>query len=913
MTFARTKIQPPRLRNGALVERRGLEARLGEALLSHRLVLVCAAAGYGKTAALARQIERLPTGTAHAWIALDEGDDLHRLLGCLAAALEPYDPPWRVAPEALIAQATSTDARQRQTAAAELLNTLDACEVPHGVIVLDDLHRVDDEAVFGFLDLLIRRLGPRWTMAVASRSQPPLTLARLRAAGELVHIGQAELQMDRDEVRALAATTGLDAGEADALHQRTQGWAAGLRLALSAMHERGSVLRRATLDRHAFEFIATEVLDGLPPPLRDFLLQTSVLPELTAARTAAVTGLPLAEAAAMLDDIERRGLFVSVLDAEAPTEDDAPFTLKLHDLFRDALDHRLHRERPQDVAALLERAAATEPDATRRIGLLLRAGRHAEAAQVLLAIGPGELAEGAVASMARLVAQFPAEWAIGSPELQRMRGLVAWARWDFAEMLDAMRQAESAYEARGDVPGQQATQAYQALALNAFGRMHEAGQRLSVLRREALAPDVRIAVLVACSWHALEVGALHRVGPVLDELMDLLQRDSRMASWYHCMPLPRFNGLRGTAVPLQRYADGAQRVAGDTPTPLRASAMVQHGWRRLWQGRLDEAEDAWRRGVADAAWVGNPVNVRQHLQALAAVLHAVRGRRAEALAIARTRIEEIAAHRNAWSHAQLLFQVARVAVLCDDLALLSSCLRRLPDAPQHVPLRGHAARLQGRLDDAIAHWQQALQQEERIDLVGQAAETRLHLAQALAAGGHPVQAAAVLAPVFARVDEEGEPGGVLLAGGPVAALAAVDWQHMLPAARQAALRTWARLLQAAAPGPEPPPQIVLPTAPTVPARAHPPVEEDGEDDGDPEAASVSAHPRLARLSLSPREREVLARIANGDSNKLIARAFDLSPHTVKRHVANLLDKLGVDSRGQAAAWYRGEPRDPRAD
>ncbi|MBQ1762098.1 MAG: response regulator transcription factor [Aquincola sp.] len=57
-------------------------------------------------------------------------------------------------------------------------------------------------------------------------------------------------------------------------------------------------------------------------------------------------------------------------------------------------------------------------------------------------------------------------------------------------------------------------------------------------------------------------------------------------------------------------------------------------------------------------------------------------------------------------------------------------------------------------------------------------------------------------------------------------------------------------------------------------------------------------------NLSPREREVLERIAHGDSNKLIARAFDLSPHTVKRHVANLLDKLGVDSRGQAAAWYR---------
>ena len=68
-------------------------------------------------------------------------------------------------------------------------------------------------------------------------------------------------------------------------------------------------------------------------------------------------------------------------------------------------------------------------------------------------------------------------------------------------------------------------------------------------------------------------------------------------------------------------------------------------------------------------------------------------------------------------------------------------------------------------------------------------------------------------------------------------------------------------------------------------------------------AALKARPD-GQQALSEREHEVLARVAAGDSNKLIARAFDLSPHTVKRHVANILDKLGVQSRGQAAAWYR---------
>jgi len=70
------------------------------------------------------------------------------------------------------------------------------------------------------------------------------------------------------------------------------------------------------------------------------------------------------------------------------------------------------------------------------------------------------------------------------------------------------------------------------------------------------------------------------------------------------------------------------------------------------------------------------------------------------------------------------------------------------------------------------------------------------------------------------------------------------------------------------------------------------------------ASAGQATAGSADSPLSAREREVLARIAAGDSNKLIARAFDLSPHTVKRHVANILDKLGVSSRSQAAAWYR---------
>jgi LuxR family transcriptional regulator, maltose regulon positive regulatory protein len=129
---------------------------------------------------------------------------------------------------------------------------------------------------------------------------------------------------------------------------------------------------------------------------------------------------------------------------------------------------------------------------------------------------------------------------------------------------------------------------------------------------------------------------------------------------------------------------------------------------------------------------------------------------------------------------------------------------------------------------------------------------------------------------------EGCPGGALSLGRRgLEALAAASWHGRLTGERLAQLSAWAALLGGAAPAPV------------------------GSDGGDAAERGGRERATLAGSeSLSPRELEVLRLIAAGDSNKLIARAFDLSPHTVKRHVANILDKLGVQSRGQAAAWHR---------
>ncbi|HZJ71232.1 MAG TPA: transcriptional regulator, partial [Planctomycetota bacterium] len=371
---------------------------------------------------LVRALEQLPQDHDAAWVALDAGDDLHRLLQCLWQALEPFDLPWRISPEALATMAASADARDQQRAADEIVNTLEQGELAHGVIALDDLHHVDDPQALAFIDRVLPRLPERWTVAITTRRQPALRcLSRLRAAGLLTELGAADLRFTRDEALALLSSAGVEPAAAEALYRRTMGWPAGLRLALGGARGAGP---GSAIDRQAFDFLTSEVLAQLDDGLREFLLQTSVLHELDAARCEALTGDPAAWA--HLDALERLDLFVTVVG-------DEPRTLKLHDLFRDTLRHRLRLERPGEHAALLVRAAANEADLVRRQGLLLAAGRLDEAAASLRAGSLRLLFEGGVHVVVRLAEQFPPEFARRSADWQDVAGYSKWRLWRNAE------------------------------------------------------------------------------------------------------------------------------------------------------------------------------------------------------------------------------------------------------------------------------------------------------------------------------------------------------------------------------------------------------------------------------------------------------------------------------------------------
>jgi LuxR family transcriptional regulator, maltose regulon positive regulatory protein len=883
--FAQTKIQPPRLR-ADLVARERIERPLAEALAHQRLVLLSAPAGFGKSAALTRQLAALPPGVAVAWVGADADDDLGRFVACLLAALEAFDPPWRSAPDAMVGGLDGGREAQ-QTVAAELVNALLATDVPRGLIVIDDAHRLDDPRIFEFLDLMIERLPHHWGVVVASRTDPPLALGRWRARGELAEFRQEQLRFTDDEVDRLldGLPHARDRAELRELLARTEGWAAGLRLVLGSSLE-ASRAPMAASRRHLFDYLASEVIDTMPARLCVFLLRCSVLPELSAARCAEVSGD--ADAGTLLDQVEKRGLFVSALDEQHQV-------LRLHDLFRDFLEDRLRQELPDELPLLLRRAAAGETDPARRVGYLVQAGAWAEAEGVLCEVGPRLVAAGLVTQVLRMVEQLPAAWREASPRLAHLRALCAWAHWDIVTMCSALSQAAAGFEREGNGIAAQRSRVLEVIGLTAGGAVAQSVALLAKARQAPMDQETETTAWQAASWHALAAGRIDAVADALSHMVDGLEHSDNPMLWFQCVPPTSMIGMPGLRAPMQRYVDGARaRTPAEPPTPLLVLAQILRAGLSLWAGEHALAARLLEDAEADCRWLHQPPNLIGHLHTYAALTHAVRGEAQAALAAADARLAGLVSdprtsgRRAVWLNHFLFFKL-RVAAALDDAHTLRALAHELEAAPnpaepaalsgERATLPARLAAIDGRWADAAQGYEAALANEAALAMYGQAQEVRVRLAQALLQTGRKPEAARALAPLTGQVRASGGPGGVLLAGrSALSAVAAATWDGLLSPADQAALRSWAGTLAASAAGPAAA-EVVMQRAPD-----HPPGSE----------------------LLSSREREVLQRLASGDSNKLIARAFDLSPHTVKRHVANILDKLGLASRGQAAAWYHSQ-------
>src|SRR5580693_7001475 len=345
-----TRLRVPRPQPG-FVPRPRLVQALSQGLARGR-VLICAPAGFGKTSLLADWARS--GGRPVAWLGLDAGDnDPARFWRYVVAALDQAQPGIA---ERLGPLLGSPAPRSFGGLVTALINEFAAAPGRDEVLlVLDDYHLVEAGQVHESVSFLMENLPPGLQLVVSGRADPPLPLARLRARGQLAELRAAKLRFTTEEATALLAAAGpvLPDTAVVALTARTEGWAAGLQLAALSLRGRtdaaGFVAAFSGSHRFVLDYLADEVLDGQPGPVRAFLLETSVLERLSGELCDAVTGRPGSQA--MLQDIERAGLFLVPLD-------EVRGWWRYHHLFDGLLRARLEQEQPGRVQELHRAAAA---------------------------------------------------------------------------------------------------------------------------------------------------------------------------------------------------------------------------------------------------------------------------------------------------------------------------------------------------------------------------------------------------------------------------------------------------------------------------------------------------------------------------------------------------------------------------
>jgi len=438
-----SKVQGPPLRDDTLARDRLLDWL--SVKIHSRVVLLVAEAGYGKTTLLADFSRR--TRIRVLWFRLDRGDrDWVGFVAHLIAALRVHQPAFGTATSALLRD-MATSAPSIDAVLATFLRELTALPDDPTAFVFDDVHLVDDAPdVRDVLRELLARAPERMSFVFATRREPPIRLARLRALGEVAELVADDLRFDAAETERLFRETyqmPLEPSVLAELGRRTEGWAASLQLVRAALHDRNPAQVRTFIaslsgaEGHLYEYLAEEVIGELPDELQQFLMRTSLLDvvDLTLGPIAADLGVD--ETRARIEDAERHGL----LGRGGPN---SRSFARAHPLVRDFLQARLSRSIGEDgVRAIHARIGeAAEPvDWQRAARHYHAASRDDDARRVLASSIDNILGSGSYAAAQALAA------ALGSG-LPGAPGLVLLSRvaQQRASNLEGLRLAEEAHE-----------------------------------------------------------------------------------------------------------------------------------------------------------------------------------------------------------------------------------------------------------------------------------------------------------------------------------------------------------------------------------------------------------------------------------------------------------------------------------
>jgi len=572
-----TKLYLPRLRPNVVSRPRLLE-RLNEGL-HRKLTLIAAPAGFGKTTLVSEWVALIERPTA--WLSLDEGEnDPARFLAYLVAALQTIA---ATIGEGVLGVLQSPQPPPPEAILTALLNEITTLP-DHFVLVLDDYHVIDAKPVDIVLTYLVEHLPPQMHLVIATREDPHLPLARLRARGHLTELRAADLRFTASEAAEfLNQVMGLNLSAEDiaALEDRTEGWIAGLQLAALSMQGHqdvpGFIRAFAGDHRYIVDYLVEEVLQRQPAPVRSFLLQTAILDRLSGPLCDAVTGQE--EGNERLEALERGNFFVVPLD-------DKRHWYRYHHLFADVLSAHLLAEQPDQLSTLHRRAS----EWYEQNGSVADAIRHAlEAFDFERAAG---LVERAV------------------PEMRRSRQeatVLGWLRALPDELLHCRPVLSVAY----------------AWALLANGELEGVETRLRDAERwlDTTADRSEMVVVGDEEYRRLPAAiAVYRAvhaqarGDVADTMnyarraLDLVPEDDHLVRGAAAALLGLASWASGDLETAHRtYAEGMARVqrAGNLSDAINGTIALADI--RIAQGRLHEAMRTYERGLQLATEQGEPI------------------------------------------------------------------------------------------------------------------------------------------------------------------------------------------------------------------------------------------------------------------------------------------------------------------
>jgi LuxR family transcriptional regulator, maltose regulon positive regulatory protein len=576
-------IPPPR---PTIVPRPRLIERLNEGL-HRKMTLISAPAGFGKTTLVSAWVAGC--GRPIAWLSLDEGDnDPARFLIHLVAAVQTIAADIG---EGMVAALQSPQPPPTDTMLTALANEITT--LPGGfVLVLDDYHLIDARPVDHALTFLLEHLPPRLHLVIATRADPQLPLARLRARSQLTELRAADLRFTAPEAAAfLNSVMGLSLSAADiaALEERTEGWIAGLQLAALSLrgHQDAHGFIRAFAGDHRYivDYLVEEVLQRQPEDVRSFLLQTAMLERLHGPLCDAVTGQE--GGTTLLQALERGNFFVVPLD-------DRRHWYRYHHLFADVLSAHLRAEQPGLVSTLHRRAS----EWYEQNGSIADAIRHALAGEDFARAA--DLVEPAVPAMARSRQEATAlGWLKALPdELIHVRPVLSM---EYAAMLLVSGELEGVEARLRDAERWLVTPA-------------DMGERPGAPSAEMVVVDVELfrllpgSIAVYRAGHALARGDVADTVKYARQALDLVPEDDHLWRGSAAALLGLASWTSGDLETAHRaYAEGMARIqmAGNIADVLGCSIALADI--RIAQGRLHEAMRTYEQALQLAREQVEPV------------------------------------------------------------------------------------------------------------------------------------------------------------------------------------------------------------------------------------------------------------------------------------------------------------------